>query len=116
MAGPTLGPDEVIVKKAALVTMQKQMAALVRGEDLLASQPGAREVQDVPYVVLVVGRRGHFSVPYVILVFKTPYRLRKHMDVHRGAIPLWQLFKAVGQPLHVKGSPERLCPGVQVYL
>ena len=55
-AGPTLGPDEVIVKKAALVTMQKQMAALVRGEDLPASQPGAREVQDVPYVVPAVGR------------------------------------------------------------
>ena len=43
------------MKKAALVTVQKQMAALVRGEDLLASQPGAREVQDVPYVVLAVG-------------------------------------------------------------
>ena len=40
--GPTPGPDEVIVKKAALVTMQKQMAALVREEDLLAPQPGAR--------------------------------------------------------------------------
>ena len=33
-----------------------------------------------------------------------------------GAIPLWQLFKAVGQPPHVKGSPERLHPGVQVHL
>ena len=31
------------------------MAALVRGEDLLASQPGAREVHDVPHVVPVVG-------------------------------------------------------------
>ena len=41
-AGPTPGPEEVIMKKAALVTMQKQMAALVRGEDLPASQPGAR--------------------------------------------------------------------------
>ena len=59
VAGQTPGPEEVIVKKAALVTVQKQMAALVRGEDLLASQPGAREVQDVPYVVLAVGRRGH---------------------------------------------------------
>ena len=37
VAGPTPGPEEVIMKKAALVTMQKQMAALVRGEDLPAS-------------------------------------------------------------------------------
>ena len=48
--GPIPGPEEVIVKKAALVTVQKQMAALVRGEDL-----PVREVQDVPYVVLAVG-------------------------------------------------------------
>ena len=48
--GPVPGPEGVIMKKAALVTVQKQMAALVRGEELLA-----REVQDVPYVVLVVG-------------------------------------------------------------
>ena len=47
--GPVPGPEEVIMK-AALVTVQKQMAALVRGEDL-----PAREVQDVPYVVLAVG-------------------------------------------------------------
>ena len=30
VVGPTPGLDEVIVKKAALVTVQKQMAALVR--------------------------------------------------------------------------------------
>ena len=42
VAGPTPGPEEVIMKKAALVTMQKQMVALVMGEDLPASQPGAR--------------------------------------------------------------------------
>ena len=71
------------MKKAALVTMQKQMAALVRGEDLPASQPGAREVQDVPYVVPVVGREDT-KCPICHLVFKTPYQLRKHMDVHRG--------------------------------
>ena len=116
VTGPTPGPEEVIMKKAALVTVQKQMAALVRGEDLLASQPGAREVQDVPYVVLVVGGEGT-KCPICHLVFTTPYQLREHMDVHRGeAIPLWQLFKAVGQPLHVKGSPERLHLGVQVHL
>ena len=83
VAGPTPGPDEVIMKKAALVTMQKQMAALVRGEDLPASQPGAREVQDVPYVVLAVGREDT-KYPICHLVFKTPCQLRKHMDVHRG--------------------------------
>ena len=83
VAGPTSGPDKVIVKKAALVTMQKQMAPLVRGEDLPAPQPGAREVQDVPYVVPVVGREDT-KCPTCHLVFKTPYQLRKHMDVHKG--------------------------------
>ena len=72
VAGPTPGPDEVIVKKAALVTMQKQMAALMRGEDLPASQPGPREVQDVPYVVLAVGGEDT-KCPICHLVFKTPY-------------------------------------------
>ena len=83
VAGPTPGPEEVIMKKAALVTMQKQMAALVRGEDLPASQPGAREVQDMPYVVPAVGREDT-KCPICHLVFKTPYQLRKHMDAHRG--------------------------------
>ena len=84
VAGPTPGPEEVIMKKAALVTMQKQMAALVRGEDLPASQPGAREVQDMPYVVLAVGREDT-KCPICHLVFKIPYQLRKHMVVHRGS-------------------------------
>ena len=52
--------------------MQKQMAALVRGEDLPASQPGAREVQDMPYVVPAVGRE-ETKCPVCHLVFKTPY-------------------------------------------
>ena len=81
--GPIPGPEEVIVKKAALVTVQKQMAALVRGEDPPASQPGAREVQDVPYVVPAVGGEDT-KCPICHLVFMTPYRLREHMDVHRG--------------------------------
>ena len=72
MAGPTPGLDEVIVKRAAQVTMQKQMAALVRGEDLPAPQPGTREVQDVPYVVLAVGREDT-RCPICHLVFETPY-------------------------------------------
>ena len=54
------------------------MAALVRGEDLLV-----REVQDVPYVVLVVGGEDT-KCPICHLVFMTPYQLREHMDVHRG--------------------------------
>ena len=70
VTGPT--PEEVIVKKAALVTVQKQMAALVRGEDLPASQPGAREVQDMPYVVLAVGGEDT-KCPICHLVFTTPY-------------------------------------------
>ena len=76
--GPIPGPEEVIVKKAALVTVQKQMAALVRGEDL-----PAREVQDMPYVVPVVGGEDT-KCPICHLVFMTPYQLREHMDVHRG--------------------------------
>ena len=65
--GPIPGPEEVIMKKAALVTVQKQMAALVRGEDL-----PAREVQDVPYVVLVVGGEDT-KCSICHLVFMTPY-------------------------------------------
>ena len=83
VAGLTPGPEEVIMKKAALVTMQKQMATLVRGEDLPTPHPGAREVQDVPYVVPAVGREDT-KCPICHLVFKIPYQLRKHMDVHRG--------------------------------
>ena len=71
------------MKKAVLVTMQKQMAALVRGEDLPAPQPGVREVQDVPYVVPAVGREDT-KCPVCHLVFRTLYHLCKHMDVHRG--------------------------------
>ena len=71
VTGPTPGTEEVIMKKAALVTVQKQMAALVRGEDLLASQPGAREVQDVPYVVPAVGGEDT-KCPICHLVFTTP--------------------------------------------
>ena len=76
--GPIPGPEEVIMKKAALVTVQKQMAALVRGEDLLA-----RGVQDVPYVVPAVGGEDT-KCPICHLVFMTPHQLREHMDVHRG--------------------------------
>ena len=65
--GPIPGPEEVIMKKAALVTVQRQMAALVRGEDL-----PAREVQDVPYVVPAVGGEDT-KCPICHLVFMTPY-------------------------------------------
>ena len=82
MVVPTPGLDEVIVKKAALVAMQKQMAALVRGEDLPAPQPGTREGQDVPYVAPVVGSEDT-RCPVCHFVFKTPYQLRMHMDVHK---------------------------------
>ena len=63
--------------------MQKQVAALVRCEALPAPQPWGREVQDVPYVVPVVGREDT-RCPICHLVFQTPYQLRKHMDVHKG--------------------------------
>ena len=114
--GPTPGPEEVIVKKAALVTVQKQMAALVRGEDLPASQPGAREVQDVPYVVPVVGGEDT-KCPHMSFGVQDTLLIEGAYGCPQGgAIPLWQLFKVVGQLPHVKGSPERLHPGVQVLL
>ena len=53
---PTPGPGEVVIKKAALVTMKKQMAALIRGEDLPAAQTGAQDTAEVPYQVTVAGR------------------------------------------------------------
>ena len=65
----------MIIRKAALVSVHKQMAALVRDEELLASQPGAREVQDVPYVVPAVGGEDT-KCPICHLVFMTPYQLR----------------------------------------
>ena len=52
--GPIPGPEEVIMKKAALVTVQKQMAALVRGEDLPARR-GSR----CALCGAGGGRRGH---------------------------------------------------------
>ena len=58
--GPIPGPEEVIVKKAALVTVQKQMAALVRGE---ASWP-ERFKMCLMWCWQWEGRT--LSVPYVI--------------------------------------------------
>ena len=71
VTGPTPGPEEVIVKKAALVTVQKQMAALVKGEDLPASQPGARGSR-CALCGAGGGRRGTLSVPYVIWCSRHP--------------------------------------------
>ena len=54
--GPIPGPEEVIMKKAALVTVQKQMAALVQGEDLPTwGQRGSR----CALCGAGSGRRGH---------------------------------------------------------
>ena len=88
VAGPTPGLDKVIVKKAALVTMQKPMAVLVRDEDLLAPQPGAREVQDMPYVVLAVGREDT-KCPICHLVFQDTLPVEEaHECPQGGTIPL----------------------------
>ena len=76
------GLDEVVVKKAALVMMKHQMAALIWGEELPAPQPEARDVPEVPYVVSAVGR-DDTKCPVCHLSFKMGYHLRKHMDVHR---------------------------------
>ena len=52
--GPS--PDEVVVKKAVLVLMKHQMAALIQGKELPAPQPQARDILEVPYAVPAVGR------------------------------------------------------------
>ena len=84
MAGPTPGLEKVIVKRAALVTMQKQMAALVRGEGHPSpSAQGQRGSEHALCGASAVGREDT-KCPVCHLVFKTPYWLRKHMGVHRG--------------------------------
>ena len=81
-AGGT-GPDEVVVKKAALVMMKHQMAALIWGEELPAPQPQARDVPEVPYAMPAVGR-DDTKCPVCHLCFKKGYCFRKHMDFHWG--------------------------------
>ena len=76
-------PDEVIVKKSALLSMKRQMAALIHGEELPAGEAGSRGTSEVPYQVPAIGREDT-QCPLCHLSFKTPYHLRKHMDVHQG--------------------------------
>ena len=77
------GPDEVVVKKAALVMTKCRMAALIWGQELPAPQPGVRDVLEVPYAVPAVGR-DDTKCPVCHLSLKMGYHLRKHMDVHQG--------------------------------
>ena len=77
--GPVL--DEVVVKKSALLTMKRQVAALIQGEELPAGGVDARDTPEVPYQVPTVSREDT-RCPICHLSFKTPYCLRKHMDVH----------------------------------
>ena len=67
VGGPRL--DEVVVKKAALVMMTHQMAALIQGEELPAPQPEARDVPEVPYAMPAVGR-DYIKCPVCHLSFK----------------------------------------------
>ena len=73
-------PDEVVVKKSALLTMKRQMAALIQGEELPAGGAGARDTPDVPYQVPAIGREDT-QYPISHLSYKTPCHLRQHMDV-----------------------------------
>ena len=73
----------MVVKKAALVTMKHQMAALTQGEELPAPQPGARDIPEVLYAVPAVGRHDT-KCPDCHLSSMMGYHLRKHMDVHWG--------------------------------
>ena len=75
-------PDEVVIKKSALLTMKRQVAVLIQGEELSAGGAGARGTLEVPYQVSTI-RRKDTQCPVCHLSFKTPYRLRQHMDVHQ---------------------------------
>ena len=68
-------PDEVVVKKSALLTMKRQVAALIRREELPAGVAGARGTPEVPYQVPAI-RREDTWYPVCHLSFKTPYHLR----------------------------------------
>ena len=74
-------PDEVIVKKSALLSMKRQMAALIHGEELPAGEAGVRGTSEVPHQVPTIGREDTIC-PICHLFFKTQFCLRKHMDVH----------------------------------
>ena len=52
--GPAL--DEVVVKKSALLTMTRQVAALIQGEELPAGGADARYTPEVLYQVPTIGR------------------------------------------------------------
>ena len=73
--------DEVIIKKSALLSMKRQVAALIHGEVLSAGGEGARNTPEVPYQVPAISREDT-QCPICHLSFKTLYHLRKHMDMH----------------------------------
>ena len=68
-------PDEVVIKKSALLTMKRQVAALIRGEELPAGGAGVRGTPEVSYQVPAIGREDTLC-PVCRLSFKTPYHLR----------------------------------------
>ena len=68
-------PDEVVVKKSSLLTMKRQVAALIRGEELPAGGAGGRDTLEVPYQVPTISREDT-QCPVCHLFFKTPYCLR----------------------------------------
>ena len=83
-------PDEVIVKKSALLSMKGQMATLIHGEELPAGEAGVRGTSEVPYQVPAISREDT-QCPICHLSFKTPFCLRKHGCALRGAVSLWEL-------------------------
>ena len=111
------GPDEVVVKKAALVTMKSQVSALIWGEELSAPQPGAPDILEVPYTVPAVGR-DDTKCPVCHLSFRTGFCLRKHMDVHRGEqFPCGNCNKLLASHQMLRESMKRAAsraPGIVV--
>ena len=79
---PRAADDEVVIKKRALKRVKQQVAALLRGEDLLEGAQ-ARGIAEVPYEVPAVPR-GETTCPVCRQVFKSHHRVKVHMGVHRG--------------------------------
>ena len=79
---PQPAGDEVLVKKRTLKWVKWQLSALFCGEDLPEGAQ-AREVAEIPYQLPAVPREARDCL-VCQQRFKAPYRLMKHMGVHRG--------------------------------
>ena len=87
--GPT--SEEVVVKKSALLTMKRQVAALIRGEELPACEAGARGTPEVPYQV-PCHQKGGYPVPCVSSVLQDTILSQATYGCTLGrAVSMWEL-------------------------